>query len=141
MNEDEVQMDVSAETKLFNPSLMSFEENKGPEATVQPDLPLPKSIPYEASNIEIPKDIKMDVSDKSLGLEVKFDAESSYNELKTSVENLQSSLTSMHSDQYSQNLPSVPRAVNNFEEKPTLDQTNLIFEERRTKFSQYPKWA
>jgi hypothetical protein len=27
------------------------------------------------------------------------------------------------------------------EEKPILEQTNLIFEERRSKFSEYPRWA
>jgi hypothetical protein len=34
-----------------------------------------------------------------------------------------------------------PKASNDFEERPSLEQTNLIFDNRKERFSQYPKWA
>ena len=73
-------------------------------------------------------------------MSLKFNAEDHYNSLKETVETLQTQINNNSNEMRNKWLPD-PKAQNNFEEKPTVDPTNLIFLQRREKFSQFPHWA
>lgn len=130
-------IDVGAEQQAFSAALTpSSIESPGIVSSVA-DQPLPQSIMYQPTNVNISEQTKAEVSVVALDLRVKFDAEDSYNKLKDVVDDVQQSVSGSNESRW---LPD-PKASNDFEERPSLEQTNLIFDNRKERFSQYPQWA
>jgi hypothetical protein len=133
-------LDISAEQQAFSNSIMSASEQMQ-EIQSNPDaVRLPDSMSYTSANVDVSNATTAEASKVAMDLTIKFDPEAQYKALKETVDGMQKGIEQIGSDQHSKWIP-FPKALNNFEEKPILEQTNLIFEERRSKFSEYPRWA
>jgi hypothetical protein len=133
-------LDITAEQQAFSNSIMSASEQMQ-EIQSNPDVVrLPDSMSYAPANVDVSNATTAEASKVAMDLTIKFDPEEQYKALKETVDGMQKGIEQIGSDQHSKWIP-FPRALNNFEEKPILEQTNLIFEERRSKFSEYPHWA
>jgi hypothetical protein len=154
-NDNQIAIDIQAEQQAFtsaiqgtnnSPSSLNSIQNSTEELPTKVDFSasaspsLPPSISYVATPLDISHQTEAQVSKVAVDLTIKFDPEKEYDNIKKSVEELQSVVDSMNSDMHDRWIP-FPRALNNFEERPTLEQTNLVFRERRDRFSQYPRWA
>jgi hypothetical protein len=106
----------------------------------QQNVVLPESISYTATQPDIKNSAQAEVSKTAVDLKIKFDAEAQYKELRTSVDGIQSSISSLASNARDSWLP-YPRPAEKFEERPLTEPTNLIFEARRERFSEFPRWA
>ena len=139
-NPNDFVLDISAEQQAFSGSIMSASEQMQ-EIQVSPDaIRLPDSMSYTPSAVDVSATTQAEASKVSVDLTLKFDPEEQYKALKETVDGMQKGIEQIGSEQHSKWIP-FPRALNNFEEKPILEQTNLIFEERRSKFSEFPRWA
>lgn len=139
-DQPKIQIDFQAEQQAFNSALQSIEEKILVEVTSQNAAVPPPSITYIPTPVPISEKTEAEAANVSLDLKVKFDPEEEYKILKKTVENIQEGIDTMANEQHDRWIP-LPRALNSFEERPTLEQTNLIFDQRRDRFSEYPKWA
>jgi hypothetical protein len=102
-----------------------------------------KSIPIEATEIESKTSVVPQESKTSgINFSVKVDPETAYKkaqEVETSLKTLQSGVETMANEMNNSWLPNKNR--DDFEERPTVEATNLIFENRRDKMSQNPLWS
>lgn len=139
-NPNDFILDISAEQQAFSGSIMSASEQMQ-EVQINPDIiRLPDSMSFTPSGVDTSEATQAEASKVAIDLTVKFDAEQQYKSLKDTVDGMQKGIEQIGNSQQSKWIPT-PRASDNFEEKPILEQTNLIFEERRLKFSEYPRWA
>ena len=139
-NPNDFILDISAEQQAFSGSIMSASEQMQ-EIQINPDIiRLPDSMSFTPSGVDTSEATQAEASKVAIDLTVKFDAEQQFKSLKETVDGMQKGIEQIGNSQQSKWIPT-PRAANNFEEKPILEQTNLIFEERRSKFSEYPRWA
>lgn len=139
-NTNDFILDISAEQQAFSSSIMSASEQMQ-DIQINPDvIRLPDSMSFTPTNVDTSNATQAETSKVAIDLTVKFDAEQQYKSLKETVDGMQKGIEQIGNEQHSKWIP-FPRALNNFEEKPILEQTNLIFEERRSKFSEYPRWA
>jgi hypothetical protein len=139
-DENNIAIDVDAEKQIFS-SAITPSSIQSPSASVeQAEVNLPPSLPYTATQVNIKTNTQAEVSKIALDLSIKFNAEDSYNNLKTAVDSLQSQVNSNSNQLVNRWIPD-PKAANKFEEKPTVDPTNLIFVSRREQFSRFPHWA
>jgi hypothetical protein len=139
-NPNDFVLDISAEQQAFSNSIMSSSEQMQ-EIQSNPDaIRLPDSMSYTPANVDVSNATTAEASKVAMDLTIKFDPEEQYKALKETVDGIQKGIQELGNEQQSKWIP-FPKAVNNFEEKPILAQTNLIFEERRSKFSEYPRWA
>ena len=139
-NPNDFILDISAEQQAFSGSIMSASEQMQ-ELQINPDIiRLPDSMSFTPSRVDTSEATQAETSKVAIDLTVKFDAEQQYKSLKDTVDGMQKGIEQIGNSQQSKWIPP-PRASDNFEEKPILEQTNLIFEERRLKFSEYPRWA
>ena len=77
-----------------------------------------------------------------LNFNVKIDPEQVYEKtqiLESQVASLQSGVETMVNEMNSSWIPNKNR--DDFEERPLIEATNLIFENRRDNFSQTPSWS
>lgn len=155
MNEQEsFKLDVSAEQQAFagiitpsqieSPQLQSNQSEPALPSSIIVDsgefLKLPDSIIITPTQLDVSTSPVAEVSKAAIDLEVKFDAESSYRNLSDQVVDMQSTLKSTVDNLTNTWIPN-PRPASKFEERPSLDPTNIIFDARRARFSQYPHWA
>ena len=139
-DENNIAIDVDAEKQIFS-SAITPSSIQSPSASVeQAEVNLPPSLPYTATQVNIKTNTQAEVSKTSLDLSIKFNAEDSYNNLKNAVDSLQSQVNSNSNQLVNRWIPD-PRPANKFEEKPTVEPTNLIFVNRREQFSRFPHWA
>ena len=139
-NPNDVVLDIVAEQQAFSNSIMSASEQMQ-EIQSNPDIiRLPDSMSYTPAEVDISTATTAEASKVAMDLTIKFDPETQYKALKETVDGMQKGIQELGNEQQYKWIP-FPKAVNNFEEKPILEQTNLIFEERRSKFSEYPHWA
>tara|TARA_R110000868_G_scaffold308983_1_gene570400 strand:- start:1373 stop:1792 length:420 start_codon:yes stop_codon:yes gene_type:complete len=133
---NEFAIDVGAEQQAFSAALTPSSIELPATVSSAANQPLPESILYQPTNVNISSQTKAEVSVVALDLRIKFDAEDSYNKLKNVVDDVQQSVSSSIETKW---IPD-PKAVSGFEERPTLEQTNLIFDNRKERFSQTPRW-
>lgn len=157
MNDNQFQIDIEAEQQLLSTSLttkpsdiavqetetiatsFALPESLSLSEQLQPTVELPKSVLLEPTKLENASTPTAEVSNVAAGLSVKFDAESSYNQLSKKVEEIEQGFDSNMNLSGDRWIP-YPKAQNKFEEKPTTDPTNLIFEDRMDRFSTFPVW-
>jgi hypothetical protein len=153
--EDVFSIDVDAESQSFAPAL-SPEEIKKPMLDGMeniPELPdkvtygpnveteaLPESIILEPTKEAVDVDTKADSAKVALDLSVKFDPEKSFNSLKTTVSGIQETLEDALNEIQNKKIPITSKS-SSFEERALLETTNIVFENRRVRFSQSPIWS
>lgn len=130
-------IDVRAEQQAFSAAITPSSIESPAVVSSVANQPLPESILYQPTNVNISSQTKAEVSGVALDLRIKFDAEDSYNQLKDVVDEVQQSVSGSNENKW---LPD-PKASDQFEERPSLEQTNLIFDNRKERFSQHPNWA
>ena len=150
-----ISLDVTAEQQLFAPSIEPSDirsaqlDSSMPEDMVLPesivfkpivDPPLLQSIIYQATKVDLSEKTTAEVADVGMKLQVKFDPEVSYKKLEENVDGLRDTVTSIADNTQNKWIPN-PSPASKFEERPSLEQTNLIFDSRSERFSQYPIWA
>lgn len=140
MNENNFSVDVQAEQQAFSGILTPSEIGMSDIKAAQVSMDLPESLPIRPTAIPIDVNAAPEISKTAIDLQVKFDAETSYKQLKGTVDELQNSMDEAARKQSYNWLPD-PRASQKFEERPTTDPTNLIFDDRMDRFSSYPHWA
>jgi hypothetical protein len=104
------------------------------------DPPLLDSIVYQATKVDVSEKTSAEVADVGIKLQVKFDPEASYKKLEENVDGIRDSVTSLADNAQNKWIPN-PSPASKFEERPTLEQTNLVFDARAERFAQYPTWA
>jgi hypothetical protein len=140
MNDENIKIDVDAEKQTFASAITPSTLKMDPESSVQIDSPLPPSIPYQPTKINLKTVPEAEVSKNALDLTIKFNAEDNYNNLKSAIDTLDTKINSNTNALVNRWIPD-PKPANKFEEKPTVDPTNLIFVNRREQFSEFPHWA
>jgi hypothetical protein len=109
-------------------------------AAVQTSIELPQSIPIEPTQLDVSKTPMAEASKVAVDIAIKFDPETSYKELRSTVNDMQMTLSDTVNNMTNRWLPN-PRQSSNFEERALTMPTNLIFEARRDRFGAYPYWA
>lgn len=130
-------IDVGAEQQAFSAALTPSSIEAPSVVSSAANQPLPESIIYQPTSVNISSQTKAEVSGVALDLRIKFDAEDSYNQLKDVVDGVQQSVSGSNENRW---IPD-PKASDQFEERPSLEQTNLIFDNRKERFSEHPSWA
>jgi hypothetical protein len=148
-------LDVTAEQQLFAPSIKPSDirsaqlDSSIPEDMALPesvvfktivDPPLLDSIVYQATKVDISEKTSAEIADVGIKLQVKFDPEASYKKLEENVDGIRDTVTSLADNAQNKWIPN-PSPASKFEERPTLEQTNLVFDARAERFAQYPTWA
>jgi len=102
-----------------------------------------KSIPVEATEISTKMNVAPQESKTSgINFSVKIDPETVYKkteQLENNLKTLQSGVETMANEMNNSWLPN--KNTDDFEERPIVEATNLIFENRRDQMSQNPFWA
>lgn len=135
-------MDIQAEVNAV--SLTPQNEGLGVDELVHvmKDLRLPESIPYTATTFEMSEGVAPEIQKLEMEFGVKIDAEEAYSkaeETEKKLENMSKSMVELYTQfqpQWLQNTNKDP-----FEERPTTEPTNLIFEARKDRTSLPPYWA
>jgi hypothetical protein len=155
VDDNNISLDVTAEQQLFAPSIKHSdirsaqldssipEDMDLPESVVFKtivDPPLLDSIVYQATKVDVSEKTSAEVADVGIKLQVKFDPETSYKKLEENVDGIRDSVTSLADNAQNKWIPN-PSPASKFEERPTLEQTNLVFDARAERFAQYPTWA
>jgi len=155
VDDNNISLDVTAEQQLFAPSIKPSdirsaqldssipEDMDLPESVVFKtivDPPLLDSIVYQATKVDVSEKTSAEVADVGIKLQVKFDPETSYKKLEENVDGIRDSVTSLADNAQNKWIPN-PSPASKFEERPTLEQTNLVFDARAERFAQYPTWA
>lgn len=135
-----VDIDVSAEQRVFSAAITESQKQLQMAVTSQPDLPLPPSILFEPTKVLVSESAVAETSKVALDLRIKADTEDKISELETQVSSLQRTLTDTVESLQSKWI-TPPKAKSNYDEKPTLDQNNLIFDDRKDRFAEYPRWG
>ena len=155
VDDNNISLDVTAEQQLFAPSIKPSDirsaqfDSSIPEDMALPesvvfktivDPPLLDSIVYQATKVDISEKTSAEIADVGIKLQVKFDPEASYKKLEENVDGIRDSVTSLADNAENKWIPN-PSPASKFEERPTLEQTNLVFDARAERFAQYPTWA
>jgi len=141
MNEEQngFSIDVQAETSSF-----SFSEETTTESlyTIMKDIPLPETVFFTPTEINIEKTVTPQTSTVGVNYNVKIDAEEAYNKAEQTeamLNEVRGGMLEMYNEMKNSWLSNNNK--DDFEERPTIEPTNLIFENRRDKMSSPPKWA
>lgn len=155
VDDNNISLDVTAEQQLFAPSIKPSDirsaqlDSSIPEDMALPesvvfktivDPPLLDSIVYQATKVDISEKTSAEIADVGIKLQVKFDPEASYKKLEENVDGIRDTVTSLADNAQNKWIPN-PSPASKFEERPTLEQTNLVFDARAERFAQYPTWA
>ncbi len=152
MEDNDTSIDIQAEKQLFadlvdrdmeaigaigtaNEQQFTSPEDAPMDLQAMQGSALPDSMPYEATEIHIASEAKASLAE--MDIKGEFDAESKYDELSARLEEMKQSDPEKNANQW---LPD-PGPKDNYEETPILEQTNLIFDDRKQKFVMMPKWA
>jgi len=154
-DDNNISLDVTAEQMLFAPSIQPSDIKSAQiDSSMPEDMPLPESIifktlvdppllqslVYQAIQIEGSEKTTAEVADVGIKLQVKFDPEASYKKLEENLDGLQTTVKTLADNTQNTWIPN-PSPASKFEERPSLEQTNLIFDARSDRFAQYPNWA
>lgn len=145
MNEENNQfsVDVAAESQVISPSLQPDEISPSEFITVLKDIPVPEPLTLEPTPVEADTKVGPAISKLSgIDFVVKIDAEEAYERTKTleqQVLQLNGGISDIYNEMKSSWLPNKDR--DDFEERPTTEPNNLIFNERRDRSSMFPPFS
>lgn len=145
MNEENNQfsIDVAAESQVISPSLQPDEMAPSEFINVLKDIPVPEPISFEPTAVEVDTKVGAELSKLSgIDFVVKVDAEEAYERTKTleqQVLQLNGGISDIYNEMKGSWLPNKNR--DDFEERPTTEPNNLIFNARRDHSSQFPPFS
>lgn len=137
---EQPKLDVQAEIKQFSPNIQTDDEQIKIALSGTNTQQLPPSILYEPTQVNISVDPDVQVSKVASDIRIKFDPELEIKNLSKVVDGLDQQLSQTVNSIQSRWI-SDPKPSSDFEERPTLEQTNLIFDQRKEEFKKYPIWA
>ncbi len=140
MTDEGFSIDVQAEQQQLSSTILPSSIGLSDVTAVQKSLELPQSIPLEPTKIDVSKAPVAESSKVAVDIAIKFDPETSYKELRSTVNDMQMTLSDTVNNMTNRWIPN-PRQSSNFEERALTMPTNLIFEARRDRFGGYPHWA
>lgn len=155
--EDNISIDLEAETSIIAPLLTPSEIETNTNYSGTSELPLPENVFAEAQpSIPLPDSFVMgptpttenisstlpQYSEILSNLSTGFDPEVLYQKTESLEKQIQEIGTSISElQQHGKGSWLQTREKNNFEERPTVTPTNLIFENRILRMTSRPEWA
>jgi hypothetical protein len=144
MNEQSNNFSIDIQAEVDSVSNLDSELTGEPSTVVNvlKDIPLPETVFYTATDIDIDSRIKPQISSFDTDVTIKVDAEEAYSkaeETEKRLNEVRDGMLDMYSNMMNSWLPNNNK--DDFEERPTTEPQNLIFENRRDRMSMAPKWA
>jgi hypothetical protein len=144
MNEENnnFSIDIQAEVDSMSGSQQELTGEPSQIVNVMKDIPLPETIFYTATDVDISSKIVPQIATLDTEFSIKVDAEEAYSkaeETEAKLEEVRGGMIDMYQNMMNSWLPNNNK--DEFEERPTTEPTNLIFEARRDRMSMAPKWA
>lgn len=137
---DDISIDIQAEQKTFSDAIQPSELAQSAPQIAQQAASLPESLPIRPTQIPIVTDAIADVAKVSVDLKVNFDAEAAVKNLSSRVDDLAENIGNAVNNAGNKWLPD-PKSQNKFEERPTTQAINYIFDVRSIEFSESPYWS
>ena len=144
MNEESNKFEIDVKAESNKVTILPSSET--PETiefiNVMKDIPIPDPIPIKPT--DLPPTSKIDAQKSefgSLDFNIKIEAEQAYErteELEKKIIELQGGVTDIYNEMKNSWIPN--KNKDEFEERPTIEPTNLIFEARRDEMSRFPDW-
>jgi hypothetical protein len=144
MNEQSNNFSIDIQAEVDAASNMDLESTGEPSTIVNvlKDIPLPETIFYTPTDVDIDTKIKPQISSLDTDVTIKVDAEEAYSkaeETEKRLNEVRDGMLDMYNNMMNSWLPNNNK--DDFEERPTTEPQNLIFENRRDRMSMAPKWA
>jgi S-adenosylmethionine synthetase len=143
MNEENntFSLDVQAETAVAAPSLDGGDSPAGSQ-TIMQAVALPETTLFTPTPVTITEAIHPAKAKVELNPEIKIGAEEAYSKAEDTEKKLnevRAGMLDMYNDMKNDWIPN--KNKDEFEERPTTEPNNLIFDARRDRMSMEPKWA
>jgi hypothetical protein len=137
---DDISVDVSAEQQSFSAAITPSGLDMSTITAAQQTVQLPPSILITPTNIQVDADTVADISKVAVDLDVKFDAEAAIKSLNSRVQDLSDNMENTVNSMQTKWIPD-PKAAQRFDERPTTQTSNLVFDARSNEFTNYPRWG
>ena len=135
-------IDVQAEVDSMNTGQQELTGEPSTIVNVMKDIPLPETIFYTPTEIDLHTKIVPQIAKLDTDFVIKMDPEEAYSkaeETEAKLEEIRGGMFDMYNNIKNSWLPNNNK--DEFEERPTTEPQNLIFEARRDRMSMAPKWA
>jgi len=144
MNEENnnFSIDIQAEVDSMGNTQEELTGEPSTIVNVLKDIPLPETSFYTATDVDMGTRVAPQIAIIDKDFNIKMDAETAYSkaeETEKKLNEVRSSMLDMYNNMMNSWLPNNNK--DDFEERPTTEPQNLIFENRRDRMSMPPKWA
>jgi hypothetical protein len=144
MNEENnnFSIDIQAEVDSMGNTQEELTGEPSTIVNVLKDIPLPETSFYTATDVDTGTRVAPQIAIIDKDFNIKMDAETAYSkaeETEKKLNEVRSSMLDMYNNMMNSWLPNNNK--DEFEERPTTEPQNLIFENRRDRMSMPPKWA
>lgn len=144
MNEENnnFSIDIQAEVDSMGTTQEVLTGEPSTIVNVLKDIPLPETSFYTATDVDTGTRVTPQIANIDTDFSIKMDAEEAYSkaeETEKKLKEVRDGMLDMYNDMMNSWLPN--RNKDEFEERPTTEPQNLIFENRRDRMSMAPKWA
>jgi len=135
-------IDIQAEVDSMGNTQEELTGEPSTIVNVLKDIPLPETSFYTATDVDTDTRVAPQIAIIDKDFNIKMDAETAYSkaeETEKKLNEVRSSMLDMYNNMMNSWLPNNNK--DDFEERPTTEPQNLIFENRRDRMSMPPKWA
>ena len=144
MNEENnnFSIDIQAEVDSMGNTQEELTGEPSTIVNVLKDIPLPETSFYTATDIDSGTRVAPQIAIIDKDFNIKMDAETAYSkaeETEKKLNEVKEGMLDMYNNMMNSWLPNNNK--DEFEERPTTEPQNLIFENRRDRMSMPPKWA
>lgn len=144
MNEENnnFSIDIQAEVDSMGNTQEELTGEPSTIVNVLKDIPLPETSFYTATDIDSGTRVAPQIAIIDKDFNIKMDAETAYSkaeETEKKLNEVKNGMLDMYNNMMNSWLPNNNK--DEFEERPTTEPQNLIFENRRDRMSMPPKWA
>jgi hypothetical protein len=144
MNEENnnFSIDIQAEVDSMGNTQEELTGEPSTIVNVLKDIPLPETSFYTATDIDSGTRVAPQIAIIDKDFNIKMDAETAYSkaeETEKKLNEVKDGMLDMYNNMMNSWLPNNNK--DEFEERPTTEPQNLIFENRRDRMSMPPKWA
>lgn len=144
MNEENnnFSIDIQAEVDSMGTTQEELTGEPSTIVNVLKDIPLPETSFYTATDVDTGTRVAPQIANIDTDFTIKMDAEAAYSkaeETEKKLNEVRDGMLDMYNNMMNSWLPNTNK--DEFEERPTTEPQNLIFENRRDRMSMPPKWA
>jgi len=144
MNEENnnFSIDIQAEVDSMGNTQEELTGEPSTIVNVLKDIPLPETSFYTATEVDTGTRVAPQIAIIDKDFNIKMDAETAYSkaeETEKKLKEVKDGMLDMYNNMMNSWLPNNNK--DEFEERPTTEPQNLIFENRRDRMSMPPKWA